>query len=145
MQCSYHNKIKINISTIWSLKSKFYLDSISFFPFIYLFHPFSPLYFLGPNPGTTLYCHHVSLMSDLWQILTLSFFLASIILRSMDEVSCRMLEDIGLPNNFLTVRWDNRFCGKNVTEVKFLITSCQGINDAHTAPLEMLTFIFYFR
>ena len=141
MKCSYHNKIKINISTIWSLKSKFYLGSISSFASI-------SLYFLGPNPGTTLWCHHVSLMSDLWQILTFSvfyFFFASMILRSMDEVSCRMLVDMGLPNKFLIVRWDNRFCGKNIIEVKLLVTSHQGINDAHTAPLEMLTFMFYFR
>lgn len=143
MKCSYHNKIKINISTIWSLKSKFYLDSISFFPLI-------PSLF----PWTQSRYHIVlsSCLPNVWSVTNFDSFLfffffplASIILRSMDEVSCRMLADMGLLNKFLIVRWDNRFCGKNVTEVKFLITSFQGINYAHTAPLEMLTFIFYFR
>ena len=140
MKCSYHIKIKINISTIWSLKSKFYLDSISFFPLI-----------ISLFSWTQSRYHTVlsSSLPNVWSVTDfdsfLFFFLASVILRSMDEVSCRMLADMGLPNNFLIVRWDNRFCWKNIIEVKFLTTSYQGINDAHTAPLEMLTFIFYFR
>lgn len=140
MRCSYHNKIKIkiNVSTIWSLKPKLYLDSISSSPLF-------SLYFLGPNPGS----HCIVIMSPkcltcerLWLFFCL---LASIILRNTDEISCGMLANIVLPNNFLILTLEYRVWGKNMTEMKFLITSYQGINVVHIASLEMLTCIFYFR
>lgn len=123
MLCSYHNKIKIyikkqllvhfdnkeNLNLLYFISCLFVCFSLPINVIFLVLNPVQVPHYIKSSCLPNLFC-----LVTVFQFSCFFFFLALTFPKGAGEVYCRMLSNVDLPDDFLTL-----VEGKNITEVKF--------------------------